>query len=310
MAPSILYKYVGPRGVAILRSSSVRFTSPESLNDPFESRLPVVTRLARYAHTRQGVVFPEEQDATLKAVGTAYGITCFSEFPDNLLLWAHYADAHAGAVIGFRTDHASFRALGSLLPVEYRARRPVLTSAARSTLLPLLTTKSKHWAYEREWRVIARWDDVGATTTPWLKPFDPECIHVIVLGARASRRLKGQVLKWRHKHPATQLLQARLDSLRFGLFLDTDLEGEPAVVVGDSKHVPVGFELPFYSLIQMGSGTLTIRDLTSTIIPEKVRGTVDAQRSRASGTHVVVHGERPSKQMQRTRPAQAKKPRR
>jgi hypothetical protein len=93
------------------------------------------------------------------------------------------------------------------------------------------------------------------------------------------------------------------------LFLDADLEGEPAVVVGDSKHVPVGFELPFCSMIRMRGGTLTIRDLTSTIIPEKhLRGTVDAQ-SRTFGTHVVVHGERPNR-MQRTRPAQATKPRR
>jgi hypothetical protein len=242
------------------------------------------------------VVFPEEQDAALKAVGRAYGITCFSEAPDNLLLWAHYADAHAGAVIGFRTDHGSFRALGSLLPVKYRVRRPVLPSAGpASTLLPLLTTKSKHWAYEREWRVIAQRDDAETTTTPWLRPFDPECIPVIVLGARASRRLKGQVLKWRGKYPATQVLQARLDSLRFGLFLDPDLKGEPAVVVGDSEHVPVGFELPFCSWIQWRDGTLTIRDLTSMVIPEKhLRATVDAQ-SRATGTHVVVHGKRPNK---------------
>lgn len=294
MTPSVLYKYVGPRGFAILESCSVRFTSPADLNDPFESRLPVITRLGRYTRARKRVVFPEEQGMLANTVGRFYGVTCFSEIPDNLLMWAHYAAAHSGAVIGFRTDHAAFTSLGSLLPVKYRLRRPALRLAtpSQASLNLLLTTKSKEWAYEREWRVIGRREDDTVTNRSWLKPFDPECVHVVILGARANRRLKQQVLQWQAHHK-TQVLQARLDSVRFGLFLDADLGLDPAVVVGDSRHVPVAYRLPVMSTIEVRDGTLVIRDRTSEIIPDaKLRRSARAQ-SRATGVHVVVHGEQP-----------------
>ncbi len=308
-SPTILYKYVTPGGaIAVLSSASVRFTPPLDLNDPFESRIPVARPVRRVTSPRRRSVFPKDQDVVLKAVNDVYGVTCFSEKPDSLLMWAHYAAAHSGVVIGFRTKHASFLGLGHLLPVQYRVRRPVLRSTiSQESVLQLLSTKSREWAHEREWRIAARLKDCTRNGKLWLRSFDPECVAVLVLGARAKRSLTQCVLKWQAEHPSTRVLQARLDSLRFGLFLDESLEREPAVVVTEQRHVPVGYELPFASRIEMNDGTLIIRDVTAYIIPDAGSRRSLQARSRATGATITVYPKLPNKALEPTAPIRRKR---
>lgn len=97
------------------------------------------------------------------------GIFCATRNNDNLLMWAHYADQHRGAVIGFRPDVVRDSFFVALEPVRYSDVRPTfyqpiddmitkqeaLSPEAISELRRMLVySKSTHWAYEEELRVV------------------------------------------------------------------------------------------------------------------------------------------------------------
>ena len=139
--PTILYKYVTSAGVRLLTSLSLRFSPPGAVNDPFESRLPVLTQVEG---TKNKLSINPVDQTIGPTMDQTYGISCFSEQPANLLLWAHYADAHAGLVVGFDTTHPEFSKLGRIFPIEYRATRPTLKpSTSRATALASLNVKSR-----------------------------------------------------------------------------------------------------------------------------------------------------------------------
>jgi len=88
-----------------------------------------------------------------------FGILCLTEVPDSLLMWAHYAQNHAGLVLQFDESHQFFAPVSyedqgfRLTQVEYSAQRPVLSYSTRNSPV-VYYRKSPDWAYEREWRLI------------------------------------------------------------------------------------------------------------------------------------------------------------
>jgi hypothetical protein len=113
------------------------------------------------------------------------GVACLSEQPDNLLMWAHYADMHRGFCLEFDATAEPFRNAVQVLysddvpvvnpvPLLDPVNRPPkdYTSAA-------LLTKSSHWSHEREWRLV----DVEVNV---LRKYDPTSLISIYLGCRAA----------------------------------------------------------------------------------------------------------------------------
>ncbi|MGQ3170535.1 MAG: DUF2971 domain-containing protein [Methylophilus sp.] len=99
------------------------------------------------------------------------GILCLSEHPDNPLLWAHYADEHRGFCIEFERSDKNMLGDGKYTyPVKYSNKYPEITmsdlfefnnidqgngkSLEETCVGSVLLTKSEHWAYENEWRLI------------------------------------------------------------------------------------------------------------------------------------------------------------
>src|SRR5262245_33367606 len=64
----------------------------------------------------------------LRAVLASRKLLCLSESPDNLIMWAHYADNHAGAVIeaSYIEEGGYASTWGAAKPVRYRADMPRL----------------------------------------------------------------------------------------------------------------------------------------------------------------------------------------
>ncbi len=85
------------------------------------------------------------------------GVSCFSETNDNLLMWAHYASNYTGICLEFSASSALFE-LGH--KVEYCRSIPeietvsLLTEENFSQVMKLFCSKSEHWSYEKEWRII------------------------------------------------------------------------------------------------------------------------------------------------------------
>jgi len=98
-----------------------------------------------------------------------FGICCFTPYYDNLLMWAHYSNNHEGFCVGIKlskirelqTELSKRNELLELFKIKYSKKMPLinfyramLSQEENDSLTPLITTKSNHWRYENEFRLI------------------------------------------------------------------------------------------------------------------------------------------------------------
>ncbi len=132
------------------------------------------------------------------------GILCLSESPDNLLMWAHYADSHRGFVIEFDQRSPFFNRrvndedeLRHLQRVAYCPTRPSLTLSDVNDFSPFMT-KGTDWEYEAEWRMLLPLDEASkvfgeGTQAVHLFEFPAEAISAVILGCRMASDKKEEV---------------------------------------------------------------------------------------------------------------------
>ena len=181
-----LYKYMPvqseealERLVAILRGQ-IYYSSPASFNDPFEMSAifgapdqdEVMELLGErstfadlYLSKSARAKIYQQVRATLgtnRVVSREWieliGVLCLTTSPDNLLMWAHYAQNHTGICLGF---DSGFEPFSTAHPVHYQEGRalvaPLNTVSREQQLVDkVLFVKSPHWRYESEWRCIKR----------------------------------------------------------------------------------------------------------------------------------------------------------
>lgn len=107
-------------------------------------------------------------------IGKTFGVSCFTERPDNMLMWAHYADKHTGICVEYNFGKLFSGSPSSLLfPVNYTKCRPIIPlekiidftegnmtvnkenlNLILSDIMESLIAKSDIWQYEKEWRLI------------------------------------------------------------------------------------------------------------------------------------------------------------
>lgn len=130
-------------------------------------------------------------------------IFCASRTPSNLLMWAHYAEKHRGAVLGFRPDVARDSILTQIVPVAYSDRRPSLLDDSNLFSRPtpesaaaanrrLYLTKSSEWSYEQELRLFIP-GDVKAGQNATFEHFYATELAEVYLGCRMSGEIRGRV---------------------------------------------------------------------------------------------------------------------
>jgi|GEM_PF-6845673 len=81
-------------------------------------------------------------------------VSCFSELCDSELMWAHYGNSLQGACLKFDTtlDVDLFKHIRKVNYTNYRIND-------FSNKFDLFFTKSLHWSYEQEWRIVVDTDD-------------------------------------------------------------------------------------------------------------------------------------------------------
>jgi hypothetical protein len=213
--PPLLYKYVSLEGLErILRHSTIRFTQPSAFNDPFELLPEIIVpagaeekkfelkfdigAVRPVAAAEEVLEIPEGwgcSDAMSREIvqllNKEVGILSLSRVATSLLMWSHYADQYAGAVVGFDSTHEF---LANQIPVEYRTSRPrrhVDTYlAGNPVLLAELCAKSIEWKYEQEVRVVRRLADCKQAGTDargfpiYVQHIPREAIKVVIMGER------------------------------------------------------------------------------------------------------------------------------
>jgi Protein of unknown function (DUF2971) len=135
-----------------------------------------------------------------------FGILSLSEDPNNLLMWAHYADGGQGFLIEFDPTHSWFWGkIGER--DDFRHLRHVTYAPSRTEVHLLeitgqdyLYTKGKEWEYEKEWRIIRNFSDAASKIGPDDKGKDvllfaipPDCVRGIVAGYRARAESVGRI---------------------------------------------------------------------------------------------------------------------
>lgn len=152
----------------------------------------------------QGLKNSVESGKFLNNIISKVGVTCFSEAATEILMWSHYANNHKGMVVEFDIDHSEFLVglkyrtnkehfdsiIYNLLaqPVKYEEYRPRLKPYIKGNNVgeltqKLLQTKSRHWEYEKEYRIVTSLEH-GAG----VYKFNPRLLKRIIVGMCAPER--------------------------------------------------------------------------------------------------------------------------
>ncbi|MCZ4271052.1 hypothetical protein [Maritalea porphyrae] len=129
-APNEIFKYMGKHGFDFLKTRLMRMTPAELTNDPFELK-------CHYDGTR------------IEGLDPSDCLLCYSEVPNNIPMWAYYADNLCGMVVGFDRTHPFFR---DLKKVAYKEMRPhyKIDGEVENSLFE----KSCRWQHEQELRIV------------------------------------------------------------------------------------------------------------------------------------------------------------
>ncbi len=245
-ASARLYKYVNLDALRRILAGSIRFTQPSAFNDPFEL-LPEIVMPVGEPERRITVKFdilgqrrhppigevdtvpigsgsgdPTSRDIVYQ-LNSLIGFFCLSRNNDSLLMWSHYADQYAGAVVEFDTSHELF---AHPIDVEYRALRPKkhLSIYLADEPIPLseLCVKSVQWEYEGEVRIVRGLADCEHTGQNDRRGFPiytqgipVEAIKSVTLGERMSIEGQREIYD-RVKDTKIALAQAAIDLTGYG----------------------------------------------------------------------------------------------
>lgn len=178
--PKRLFRYFSPKASGILTEQKLWFSAPKDFNDIFEirPRCDIMLTDMMSAHVKREFAFlhPDVQidwntykknanpfadnlirrylatvpDDLQAKFGENYGIACFCENYESILMWGHYTDCHRGFALEFEPEHPMFSAK-DFGQVKYSSKRP---SMEIKEYWEIMLTKSLEWQYEQEHRLI------------------------------------------------------------------------------------------------------------------------------------------------------------
>lgn len=131
------------------------------------------------------------------------GVISFTESPNNIPMWAYYADVHRGFVIIFNAEHKFFNS-GLIVDKDFGKLQKIIYSPDKTVLHSLKEFKSnpffeKHirWQNEEEWRIILPLSLASSIKFPdiHLINIPPELIIGIIFGFRSNPELVDYVYK-------------------------------------------------------------------------------------------------------------------
>jgi hypothetical protein len=253
--PRHLYKYRSMNGTCfeflrdIILQNKLFFSTPAAFNDPFDCApaLSMKATDAEFTEYLKGFfrrkyphLSPKERWQSIAAIvrdpsrnhrsmtvsellkkgfediSNWIGVLSLSEVADDILMWSHYADSHQGVCLRFSSETGWFREAQEVL---YEDERPVVNlirDTPREYQEKAVLYKSVHWSYEKEWRVIDH-----SIPGHGVHNYDPAALDGIIIGTKTAENHISILKEWAVTRPKrVELLQAKIDPLRFGLIID------------------------------------------------------------------------------------------
>jgi hypothetical protein len=197
LQPNILFKFHNdnPYLENLLRENKLFYTNYLRFNDPFELRYKLKRIPKKQIHdfyfafslsVKRRVsgqeLYPMIEDIFKDMLGEI-GIVCLTAIPDNILMWAHYANCHQGVCLMFDvTKDKMFTRVNPIIYSDSIAEVDISKYILEETV-KIITTKSAHWKYELEWRGV-KIDGEGAYS------FEAEALAGIIFGAKMEQSRK------------------------------------------------------------------------------------------------------------------------
>jgi|ERR1039458_99544 hypothetical protein len=233
--PERLFRYFSPGQSQIFAEQKLWFSSASDFNDVFEA-LPrhdqLIEEITEDALEKSYAFLPpkitisyseykslsrewrsriieksneEFPDGFQARFSKFYGIVCFTEHLNSLLMWGHYTDCHRGFVIEFDPQHDLFTPR-DCRKACYGENRPVFTKASTAHIL---LCKSSEWAYEDEHRIIRPKTELsqgtysrnGIETEGHFVPLPTDAIKAVYFGCRIAPEHRHNLLKPLEAHP-------------------------------------------------------------------------------------------------------------
>ena len=212
----MIYRYIDCdlKKLVTAKRNQLWMSSPRDFNDPFDCNLPIrddfsvedfeaIMRLGSERHCdnppdRSVFISATEDDKRqfiqncneqFRLMITSFGVCCFSEIWDSILMWSHYADHHQGICLGYDETDFMKKHSGILNKVRYSTHYPdvtlgEITRDPNKMLEKYLLTKHVDWRYEKEWRLIIIEDACRKRVT---SPFP---IKEIIVGVKTDSEIK------------------------------------------------------------------------------------------------------------------------
>ncbi|MBI5914756.1 MAG: DUF2971 domain-containing protein [Bacteroidetes bacterium] len=147
--PNKVYKFssVDDNLIKTLEESYLWLSKPSDFNDPFDCDSNFISF---NKNTDKKLSF----EITLETVSKAWGVCCFTQEYDSILMWSHYANKHKGVCLGFdpRTSTETFL----LLKVDYVKdfESSEYFDSKFKAIPHMMITKAGCWEYEQEMRIF------------------------------------------------------------------------------------------------------------------------------------------------------------
>jgi Protein of unknown function (DUF2971) len=211
-------------GEVILRDRRLKLSRFYESNDPFELKLLD----SRHHDTRRvaGIIAKYHNKHT--------GMICFTVSWRSPVMWAHYADKHAGVCLGFDVED------GLLTEVIYTDQKikvpfgPHLPKYGLSAELlnRIISTKARDWAYEHEYRAMGSLKTQDPETGLYYTEFGPQvALAEVIIGYRCPWTTARTKLLIRSPDGPVRIRKARPAFGRFGMVEDKSI---PVITVKPS----------------------------------------------------------------------------
>jgi hypothetical protein len=212
----MLYKFhrINEYLTSLIENNSFWFSKPTEYNDPFDMQFSgnLKSTLEDYELMQKSIkqnIQSEYQtisekdlselvsysltlldfDKTINELLTLtlhrFGICCFTESVDNLLMWSHYTDSHKGVCLEFDENILFEIEKSRLVKIKYSNDFPIVNQT--NDIEKALLTKSKCWEYENEFRLLSH--KQGVVTFP------KQALKSIIFGAKAEESEVNRIIK-------------------------------------------------------------------------------------------------------------------
>lgn len=134
-----------------------------------------------------------------------FRVLCLSETYNDILMWSHYAGGHRGFVLQFNTEALKDNFKPQPPQKVFYPKKESFPSIRdfnkRKRMQSFLITKSSHWKYEKEWRILTL---IGKGDNPQeegkVYKFKKGLITGIILGCEMEGPRKKEILEWIRKY--------------------------------------------------------------------------------------------------------------